>query len=90
MECAWQPETLFMSAGSIPGLHERARVRRSGMACPGRVAPKPSAILTGAPGSPEGWRSFSMTSLDSGLPRAEGGWSNRKEGQTREISADKY
>ena len=42
MECAWQPETLFMSAGSIPSLHKRAKIRRRGMACPGRIAPTPA------------------------------------------------
>ena len=90
MECAWQPETLFMSTGSIPGLHERAKVRRIRMRWPERVAPKPSGFLTGAPGKPEGWRSFSMTSSTPGCPGAEGGCSNRKESQTRESSTDKY
>ena len=72
------------------GLHERAKIRRSETARPGRVAPKPSTFLTGAPGRPESWRSLSMSSPTPGCPGAEGGRSHRKEGQTREISADKY
>ena len=89
MECAWQPETLFMSAGSMPA--SMSGPEYAGSEWRGRAGcSHSSAILTSAPGSPEGWRSLSMTSSTPGCPGAEGGWSNRKEVQAREISADKY